>query len=194
MLGRATCPECHHTFQSPFKLQKHLTETKNPCKVVIKDLTCEHCEQPFATQKDLKRHHQRKQKACILIQELKAAHPEDIDKLRLELAAKQQQLDRLNANAHDQPEGVAAVQATQTSSPTPFEELLLQKLTNMQQNLSEIKVAICSGSAMQTSNNESAIDVQYPDGCKHGIATDFVQAMDQNIANAVLDDGPKDTN
>ena len=189
-----TCPECHHTFQSPFKLQKHLTETKNPCKVVIKDLTCEHCEQPFATQKDLKRHHQRKQKACILIQELKAAHQEDIDKMRLELAAKQQQLDRLNANAHDQPEGVAAVKATQTSSPTPFEELLLQKLTNTQQNLSEIKVAICSGSAMQSSNNESAIDVQYPDGCKHGIATDFVQAMDQNIANAVLDDGPKDTN
>ena len=205
-----TCPECHHTFQSPFKLQKHLTEIKKQCKVVMKDLTCEHCEQPFATQKDLKRHHQRKQKACILIQELKAAHQEDKDKLQLELAAKQQQLDRLNANARDQPQGVAAVKAAQTSSPTPFEELLLQKLTDMQQNLSEIKVAICSGGAMQSSiasdrlmiipvgnivdDNESAIDVQYPDGCKHGIATDFVRAMDQNTANAVLDDGPKDTN
>ena len=198
-----TCPECHHTSQSPFKLQKHLTETKNQCKVVIKDLTCEHCEQPFATQKDLKRHHQRKPKACILLQELKAAHQEDIDKLRLELAAKQQQLDRLNANAHDQPEGVAAVKAAHTSIYTPFEKLLLQNLTDMQQNLSEIKVAICSGSAVQSNiasdrlmsipignivdDNESAIDVQYRDGREHGIATNF---LDQNTANAVLDDGP----
>jgi len=205
-----TCPQCRHTFQSPCKLQKHLTETKNQCKIVIKDLTCEHCEQPFATQKDLKRHHQRMQKACILIQDLKAAHQEDIDKLRLELAAKQQQLDLLNANAHDQPEGVAAVKAAQTSISAPFEELLLQKLTDMHQNLSEVKVAICSGSVVQSSiasdrfmsipvgnivdDNESASDVQYPDRCKHGIATGFVQAMDQNTANAVLDDGPKDTN
>ena len=140
-----TCPECHHTFQSPFKLQKHLTEIKKQCKVVMKDLTCEHCEQPFATQKDLKRHHQRKQKACILIQELKAAHQEDKDKLQLELAAKQQQLDRLNANARDQPQGVAAVKAAQTSSPTPFEELLLQKLTDMQQISPRSKLPYAAG-------------------------------------------------
>ena len=205
-----TCPQCRHTFQSPSKLQKHQTETKNQCQSVIKGLACEYCEQHFATQKDLRRHHQRKQKACILIQELKAAHREDIDKMRQELVAKQQQLDLLNANAHDQPEEVEAVKAAQTSISNPFEELLLQKMTDMHQNLSEVKAAICSGSVAQSSiasdrlmsipvgnvveNDESASDVQSPDGCKHCIATDFVKAMDHNTANAVVDDGAKDTN
>ena len=143
------CPRCRHTFQSPSKLHKHQTETKNQCKVVIKDLTCEHCEQPFATQHDLQRHHHRKQKACILIQELKAAHQEDIDKLRQELAAKQQQLDLLNANVHDLQDKLKAVKAAPASMSNPLEELLLQKITDISEAVSEVKAAVCSGSDSQ---------------------------------------------
>ena len=144
-----TCPRCRHTFQSPSKLHKHQTETKNQCKVVIKDLTCDYCEQPFATQHKLQRHHHRKQKACILIQELKAAHQEDIDKLRQELAARQQQLDLLNANVHDLQEELKAVKAAHASMSNPLEELLLRKISDMHQAVSGVKAAVCSGSDLQ---------------------------------------------
>ena len=130
--------------------------------------------------------------------------------MQQELAAKQQQLDLLNANAQDLQEELRAVKAAQTSVSDPLGELLLQKMTDMHQNVSEVKAAVCSGRVAQSSiasdrlmsipvgtvvdNDESASDVQSPDGCKHCIAADFVKAMDHKTANAVLDDGPKDTN
>ena len=80
----------------------------------------------------------------------------------------------------------------------------------MHQNVSQVKAAVCSGRVAQSSiasdrlmsipigtvvdNDESASDVQSPDGCKHCIAADFVKAVDHKTANAVVDDGPKDTN
>ena len=133
----------------PFKTTQAPDGAKKQCKVVIKGLTCEHCEQHFATQQDLKRHHQRKQKACILIQKLKAAHQEDIDKLRQELAAKQQQLDLLNANAHDLQEELKAGKAAHASMSNPLEELLYRKISDMHQAVSGVKAAVCSGSDLQ---------------------------------------------
>ena len=58
--------------------------------------------------------------------------------MRQELAAIQQQLDLLNAKVHDLQEELKAVKAAHASMSNPLEELLLQKITDMHQAVSEV--------------------------------------------------------
>ncbi len=91
----STCLQCHHIFQSPSKLKKHQTDTKNQCQHVVKDHTCEHCHRSFESEKRLQRHLQRKQDVCVLIQELKATHKEESGQVHQEKAVHKEELGKV---------------------------------------------------------------------------------------------------
>ena len=68
--------------------------------VVIKNMycTCEHCHGSFEEEKGLQRHVQQKQDACVLIQELKAAHKEELDQVQHEKAVHKEELIKVRQN------------------------------------------------------------------------------------------------
>ena len=158
-----TCLQCHHTFQSLSKLQKHQTETKNQCKHVVKDHTCEHCHASFENEKSLQRHLQRKQDVCVLIQELKATHKEELDQVHQEMAVHKEKLGKVQQELGlaattilDLQNRLKAATSTQEAVTEAAERRLMQKLIDIEQKVTnvgkswDIKAAVCPETHVHT--------------------------------------------
>jgi len=157
----STCHQCHHTFQSPSKLKNNQTDTQNQCQHIVKDHTCEHCHGSFESEKGLQRHVQRKQDACVLIQELKAAHKEELDRVQQEKAVHKEELIKVQQDLAIAATTVLDLQnRLKAATCTPeavseaiseaVERRLMQKLIDIQQNLTnvgrsceDIKAVVC---------------------------------------------------
>lgn len=176
-----TCLQCHHTFQSLSKLQKHQTETKNQCKHVVKDHTCEHCHASFESEKSLQRHLQRKQDVCVLIQELKATHKEELDQVHQEMAVHKEELGKVQQEL-----GLAATTVLHlqnrlkaaTSTPEAVSEAaerrLMQKLIDIEQKVTnvgkswDIKAVVCPETHVHTGLTTSDM---FAESCELSIPT-----------------------
>ena len=157
----STCHQCHHTFQSPSKVENNQTDIQNQCQHVVKDHTCEHCHGSFESEKGLQRHVQRKQDASVLIQELKAAHKEELDQVQQEKAMHKEELIKVQQDLAIAATTVLDLQnileaATRTPEAVSeavseaAERRLMQKLIDIQQNLTnvgrgceDIKAVVC---------------------------------------------------
>ncbi len=175
----STCHQCHHTFQSPSKLKKHQTDTKNPCKHVVKDHTCEHCHASFESEKSLQRHLQRNQGVCVLIQELKAMHKRD--QVHQEMAVHKEELGKVQQELGLAATTVLDLQNSKAATSTPeavseaAERRLMQKLIDIEQKVTnvgkswDIKAAVCPETHVHTALTTSDM---FAESCELSIPTE----------------------
>ncbi len=153
----STCLQCHHNFQSPSKLKKHQIDTQNQCQHVVKDHTCEHCRRSFESEQGLQRHLQRKQDVCVLIQELKAMHKEELDRVQQENSVHKEELIKVQQDLAlaaktvlDLQNRLKAATRTPEAVSEAAERRLMQKLIDIEQNVTnvgrscgDIKAVVC---------------------------------------------------
>ncbi len=134
-----TCLQCHHNFRSPSKLKKH-QNTQNECQHIVKDHTCEHCHRSLESEQGLQRHLQRKQDFCVVIQELKAMHKEELDRVQQENDVHKEELIKVQQDLAPAAETVLDLQnRLEAATRTPeavTERRLMQKLIDIEQKCS----------------------------------------------------------